>query len=275
MFRSLFPHLRSPQSRIRLDQSHLTSFWCNKTLASRSLSSAGAATTHHHIDDDDEDETTIRQDLAVAHRLTANLGYDMLTWNHISHRFRDGCLITPGNMLWTEIKPQDMVYSSSNITADIIHSTLYNADPAIKSILHWHSPAATAVACLEDGFMPLTQDAAYFYDKVCYYDWDGVTDDASEGPAMTAAVQNNPGCNTLVMNNHGFVTFGRSVKEVWVLAYYFERACEIQLRCMASGGKIRMPNPKVMQKAAKTSYSVQFAPGASEWEALCRSVQFD
>lgn len=222
-----------------------------------------------------QQEQALRYDLAVAHRLTAKLGMDMLVWNHISARFKTGCLITPGRKLWNQIKQEDLVFSSTNVTADIIHAAIYAARPDISAIIHLHTPAATAVSCLETGFLPMTQDAAYFYSKVAHYEWDGVSDDASEGPAITAAVRAMPGCNTLLMHNHGYVCFGRSIKEAWVLAYYFERCCEVQLRVMQCGGKIKMPSARVMAAAAESSYLPEFAPGACEWEALCNDVSFD
>jgi ribulose-5-phosphate 4-epimerase/fuculose-1-phosphate aldolase len=178
------------------------------------------------------EEKALRFDLAVAHRLTAKYGMDMLVWNHISARHRTGCLITPGRKMWDKMTPDDLVYSSSNVTANVIHDALYSARPDIKAIIHLHTPAATAVSCLEEGFVPVTQDGAYFYGKVANYDWDGLSDDAAEGPAIACAVKAVEGCTTLLMHNHGFVCFGPSVRHVWVLAYYFEKCCEIQLRVM-------------------------------------------
>lgn len=229
------------------------------------------------LDDVDESpsEEQLRYDLAVAHRLTARYGMDMLTWNHISHRFGDGCLITPGNKLFQDIRPQDLLVSSTNITADIIHASVYEARPDVNAIIHVHTPAATAISCLEEGFVPYTQDSAYFYEKVVRYDWDGLSNKLEEGPLLKAAVSSIPDCNTLLMDHHGYACFGKSVKEAWVLAYYFERACEVQCRVMASGGTPKKPNTRVMQGAAESSYLPEFAPGAAEWEALCASVTFD
>lgn len=241
---------------------------------------------HYGLGHSDErwkiEERALRYDLAVAHRLTAKYEMDMLVWNHISARFRTGCLITPGRKMWSRMTPDDLVYSSSNVTADIIHDGVYAARPDIRAVIHLHSPAATAVSCLEDGFQCFTQDSAYFYERVADYDWDGVSDDADEGPMITAAVRNaGPKCNTLLMRNHGFACFGSSVREAWVLAYYFERCCEVQLRVLqttgAMGGKVRArkPNKRVMELAAEASYLPEFAPGVCEWEALCEEISFD
>ena len=234
---------------------------------------------HYGLGHSDErrkaEEKALRYDLAVAHRLTAKYGMDMLVWNHISARHRTGCLITPGRKMWSKIMPEDLVFSSTNVTADVIHDAVYSARPDIKAVIHLHTPAATAISCLEEGFQVMTQDGAYFYGKVATYDWDGLSDDASEGPAIAAAIKAVDGCNTLLMHNHGFVCFGPSVRHAWVLAYYFEKVCEIQLRVMQSGGKLRRPHKAVMQKAAEDSYLPEFAPGVCEWEALCEEISFD
>lgn len=220
------------------------------------------------------EEKVLRYDLAVAHRLTAQYGMSMLVWNHISARFRTGCIITPGRKLWSKIEPRDLVYTSSNVTADIIHDAIYSARPDAKAIIHLHTPAATAVSCLEGGFKALTQDSAYFYGKVAHYDWDGLSNESSEGSQIQDAILRVKGCNTLLMYNHGFVCFGSSVREAWVLAYYFERCCEVQLRVMQCGGKVRLPPKTVMENAAKASYLPEFAPGSCEWEALCEDISF-
>ena len=213
------------------------------------------------------------------------MGLDMLVWNHISARVlcvdksnrtqASKFLITPGRMMWNRITPKDLVLESDNITANVIHSAIYSADDGIQAIIHLHTPAATAVSCLKGGFQPLTQDAAYFYKRVAYYEWDGLSNDEAEAPALIKSVQSVPGCNTLILNNHGFVWFGKSVKEVFILAYYFERCCDVQLRVMQSGSEIQYPSEAVMEAAAETSFLPEFAPGNCEWEALCGEVDFE
>ena len=87
--------------------------------------------------------------------------------------------------------------------------------------------------------------------------------------AVTQPLPNGP-CNTLLMRNHGYCTFGRTVAEAWVLAFYFNKACETQLRVLATGAKPRLPDPKVLAHAARQSFLPEFAPGVQEWAALER-----
>ena len=218
----------------------------------------------------EKQEFEARRDLAVAHRACAMYKMDMLCWNHISALVGDELLITPGKKMWSLITPRDIVKTSTNCTADLIHNAIYEARSDVKAIIHLHTPNACAVACLEMGFIPLTQDGAYFHERVGLYEWDGVSNESEEHDLIRdAVIACGPKCNTLLMNNHGFTCFGSSVKEVWVLAFYFERCCEVQLNCLKTGQKIKYPNPKVMAKAAEASFLENFAPGVQEWEGIC------
>lgn len=108
--------------------------------------------------------------------------------------------------------------------------------------------------------------------QVANYAWQGISDDVGEGPALEASVtQEGLGdCNTLLMRNHGFCTFGRTVAEAWVLAYYFDKSCATQLKVLSSGAKPRLPDPAVLAHAAKQSFLPEFTPGVQEWAALER-----
>ena len=79
---------------------------------------------------------------------------DELIWNHISARFEDGMLITPGGMHFSQIHSDNIVKNSRNITGDIIHESIYDGRPDVNSIVHLHTPAAVAVSCLKEGFIP-------------------------------------------------------------------------------------------------------------------------
>ena len=116
------------------------------------------------------------------------------------------------------------------------------------------------------GFVPLAQEAAPFVGRVARYAWQGVSDDWEEQAELAAAV--HPQCNTLLMENHGFCTFGATLGEAWVLAYYFDKACQTQLNCLQTGAKINYPSPQVLAHAAKQAVLPAFRPGNCEWQAL-------
>ena len=117
----------------------------------------------------------LREEMALAHRLTAHFGMDDLTWNHISARTEgDDFLVTPGGVMYQELLPADLVTGANaeNETGFVIHAALYEARPDIGAVIHTHTPAITAVACLEEGLRIVTQDGAAFHGRVGYHEWE-------------------------------------------------------------------------------------------------------
>jgi ribulose-5-phosphate 4-epimerase/fuculose-1-phosphate aldolase len=214
------------------------------------------------------EEEHMRKELSEAYRITRDFGMDELVWNHISVLLSDGSyLITPGDRMFDDIAPQDLVKSSGNVTADIIHGAVYKTRKDIKAIVHLHTPATVAVSCLEMGFVPLAQEAAPFVGRVAMHPWHGVSNDWEEQDAIGNAIK-DPNCNTLIMQNHGFCTFGKTLGEAWVLAYYFDKACQTQLTCLQSGAKINYPDAKVLAHAGEQANIPEFLPGNMEWKAI-------
>ena len=199
---------------------------------------------------------------------------DDLVWNHISTRTsEDSYLITPGNRLWSQIEPEHLVFSSENVTADVIHSAIYCARLDVCAIIHLHTPNAVAVSCLADGFQALTQDSAFFYKKVAVHEWEGLSNNTEESERIGNAVHSIPFANTLLMRNHGFCCFGRDVAEAWVLAYNFEKACATQMQVLSSGARIRLPDPSTMARAAEQAFLPGFYPGEAEWPAITALIE--
>jgi ribulose-5-phosphate 4-epimerase/fuculose-1-phosphate aldolase len=166
------------------------------------------------------------KNLAAAHRLTALFGMDDLVWNHISARDDTGnILITPGELCFEEIEPEDMVLTSAakNETGDVIHSAIYACREDVQAVMHAHTPAIVAVSALQDGFKFIDQNSGQFFGGIGYHNYEGMSDDRSEQARIGAAL--GPDNIVLFMRNHGGVTVGRTVAEAWVRMYYVSIHC--------------------------------------------------
>ena len=218
-------------------------------------------------------EAELRRNLSIAHKLTHHFNMDELIWNHISARlpFSNKYLITPGKMLFHRIKPSDLVETSLNATADIIHNAVYSARPDVNSVVHLHTPGALAVSCLKDGFQPLDQGSALFVDRVATHKWQGVSLDSGEGPMIAKSVLETPEACILVMQNHGFCALGSSVKEAWVMAFYFEKACANQIATFSAASitaDVGFPCVEILRETRRLDFAnPDYTPGI-EWEAL-------
>lgn len=213
----------------------------------------------------DKKEFILRRDLSAAHWLTHHYNLDDLVWNHISARFKNGYLITPGNSMWDNIQPKNVLFSSENETADLIHSAVYDSRSDVQALVHIHSPSVRAVSCLENGVMFLDQNSSQMYGKISYHDWEGISDDKNEKEKI--AKNFGQEAHTLMMYNHGACCTGNSVGQAWIRAWYLEKICETQLSVMQSGGKIKFPPKEILQHSAM-QVETKFPAGKYEWNAL-------
>ena len=228
-------------------------------------------------------EASIRQDLKVAHRLLAHYDMDDLVWNHISARCGamaddvEGCcdispdtfLITPGGMLFDEIRNEDLVFDSIEESGNVIHSAIYNARPDAVSIVHTHTPAIQIVSAMKDGFKFLSQDAAPFLNKIGYVDWEGHSAHESERDRIATAL--GPDGVAVFLRNHGGVVVGRSIQEAWVRMYYLDRCCKMQIAAMQTGAELIECDEAMLKQAAEQT-DKYFPRGKFEWRALSRLV---
>jgi len=117
------------------------------------------------------------------------------------------------------------------------HLGIYRADPEAKVVLHFQSPAATALACMKT----LPERFDVIPEIPFYAGGIGVVDYLPPGsPELAEAVIESAGKHKLIiMRNHGQVAVGKSLKGVLQMAGFFELACEIMLR----NGEYRLLSP--------------------------------
>lgn len=182
--------------------------------------------------------------------------------------------MTPGDLHFDEVRPHNLVLSSPNnvnVTSDVIHSMIYKRRPDVGAIVHHHTTAVVAVSAMEGGLQCLTQDSAAFYGKVAYHPWEGVSDDYDECERIAAAVAD--GQHTVLLKNHGALTFGATVAEAWVKYYYLDRVCQVQ--CSLGGHAVSVPDPAVLEHAARQYDPPDgaFRHGKLEWASLLRLAE--
>ena len=211
-----------------------------------------------------------KTDLAVALRAADYWGLNEGICNHFSLRGtsdgKDGVWIHPKHVLWSRIKPSDMVFLShqecesyrrSNTCPDHIEATAFFIHAAItekfdgtNAILHTHMPYATALACLADT-PPLTfhQNFARFYQRLSILDtYDGLI--ISEEEAKSLANQIHTDNGIVLMPNHGALSLGSSIATAFDDLYYFERACQLLVNCLSTGQAIAPIDEQVFEKTA-------------------------
>jgi ribulose-5-phosphate 4-epimerase/fuculose-1-phosphate aldolase len=226
------------------------------------------------------DERELRIQLAAAYRLVDKFRMSELLETHISVRLpgpEEHFLLNPYGLMFHEITASSLVKVdfqgnvvgnsdwSVNPAGFVIHSALQSARKDITCVLHTHSPYGTAVSITECGLLPVSQFALKFYNRIAYHDYEGVSLDISERERLVRDLGNK---KVMILRNHGLLTVGRTIAEAFILMFYLERACEVQIRAQSSGSKLIFPSEEVCQKSA-LQQDIEDV-GQLQWPALLR-----
>jgi len=153
-----------------------------------------------------------------------------------------------------------------------IHGGLLRGRSDINSVMHLHTREGVAVSALEDGLLPLSQNALNIYHDVAYHDFQGIVTGAQEREGLVADLGH---CNLMILRNHGTLTVGRSIASAFYRMHALEWACAAQVRTLSMGYKIRLPTPGVQEIQARTMGSTWVDPFAEQrfWPAMLRKAE--
>ncbi len=211
------------------------------------------------------DIAALREDLAAAFRITAQMGWSESVGNHFSAAVSaDGkqFLLNRKWQHFASIKPEDLMLldaddaevmnrpDAPDASAWTIHGTVHRQCPAARVIIHCHPPHATALATLADPRMlPLDNNTARFFNRLAIdQGFGGIADEAEEGLRLAAALGAK---KTLLMGNHGITCTGPTVAEAFEDLYFFEKAAQTLLLAYASGQPLNILSDEVAEKTAR------------------------
>lgn len=227
-------------------------------------------------------EREARIQLAACYRLIARFGMDDLIYTHVSARLPDdpdAFLINPYGMLFSQITASSLVKVDHagavigesrypvNTAGFVIHSAIHMARPDVGCVLHTHTRAGVAVACLAEGLLPINQFALEFDGRIAYHDYEGIATDLEERARLVRDLGDRA---VMILRNHGLLTAAPTIPAAFYLMHYLEQSCRVQLDVMASGGRIVTPPAAVRTKTAG-QYTSALEPaltGQRLWPAL-------
>ena len=227
-------------------------------------------------------EKQVRRDLAACHRLADHFGWSDIVWNHITARVPGAdnhFLIMEMGLRYDEVTAGNLVKlnqngdpvgrnARANRTGFVIHGAIYAARPEVNFIMHTHTRAGMAVSVLKDGLVPLVNDAVPLHGRVAYHDFEGVSTDSGESARIVSALGDAP---AMILRNHGLLTAGESAGEAFMLMYYLERACQVQMDALSSGREINPVRRDILESAAERYRDFRY--GKEEWPALLRLAE--
>lgn len=234
------------------------------------------------------EEWSARLQLAGTYRLFHKLGWQELIFNHITLRAPDSgsdahFLINPFGLTYDEVTASNLVkidldgrvLSPSdypiNPAGFVIHSAIHRQVADAHCVMHTHTTAGLAVACMKDGLSADNFYAAQLHEMVAYHDFEGITVHADEGARIVNSMGDK---RLLILRNHGLLAHGSTLAHAFALLWTLNRACEIQL-ATGSMTSATIPIPAAVSARA-TRDSLQFDPahgaGQNVFDALLRQV---
>lgn len=210
-------------------------------------------------------EAQLREDLAAAFRIAAQMGWHESVGNHFSAAVsQDGkkFLLNRRWQHFASIRPEDLLLldaddpgvmegpDAPDASAWTIHGTIHRQCPAARVVLHCHPVHSTALAMLADPELkPLDNNTARFFNRVAIdREFGGIADEAQEGMRLVAALGSH---KTMLMGNHGLMCVEETVADAFEAMYFFERAAQTQLLAYASGRPLAVLDDVTAEKTAR------------------------
>jgi ribulose-5-phosphate 4-epimerase/fuculose-1-phosphate aldolase len=137
-------------------------------------------------------------------------------------------------------------------------------------VIHTHTPAGVGVSCQEEGLLPLSQTGLLYKDLIGYHEYEGLALNLDEQQRLVADLGEKK--QLLILRNHGLLTCGRTIPEAFIMMYYLEQACKIQIAAQA-GNKVSLPKPEVqdlVHQQAMKGFGSKL--GEMEFKALKRRL---
>ncbi|PCI67320.1 MAG: class II aldolase [Gammaproteobacteria bacterium] len=231
-------------------------------------------------------EKEARIQLAACYRIFDYLGWDELIYNHITLKLPDvkgQFLINPYGLHYSEVKASNLVKVDingnvldetpykANPAGMVIHSAIHQARSDMHCIAHLHTDAGMAVACQQEGLRYDNFYSVLLHNQVAYHDFEGLTVNDEEKSRLVSNLGNK---NHLILRNHGLLSGGRSVKEMFINMWLLQRSCEIQVASDATGKQSIPIDLEVAQKS-EALLKIQMSgkeQGELEFNAMVRKI---
>jgi autoinducer 2 (AI-2) kinase len=199
-----------------------------------------------------EELVQVMNELYAAQLITA-------TGGNVSVRVpgRDEVWITPGQLFKGHLRPEMLVrldLDGNPLDAGalgpsserLMHCWIYKARSDAGAVIHAHAPNATILADTGLPFLPISTEAAFFGDipRVPFImpGTEELAEKVADGARQNWAV---------LMENHGIIVAGRSLRRAADMVEIIERTAEMLLRCHALGKKPSLLPDEVVQMLQK------------------------
>ena len=184
------------------------------------------------------------QKISLSARILASEGHFAGLAGQLTARLdKDRFLTLPLGTEFEEAKPSDFIVVDDDLNvlegrgipnpATRFHLWIYKEKPKVRSIVHTHPPATSALSMIGQPLIVAHMDMCMFQDQCAYLpDWPGLPIGDEEGIIISEALGDK---KAVLLANHGLIAAGETIEEATYLAFFFERAAALQLTASAAG----------------------------------------
>ncbi|BBX67622.1 class II aldolase/adducin family protein [Mycolicibacterium psychrotolerans] len=205
-----------------------------------------------------------RRQVVEACQLLSRSGLVVGTAGNVSIRVDDLVVISPSGVDYEAMSPRDVgIHDLEGNAVDAVlapsselalHLAVYRSSQH-SAVVHTHAPASTALSTVVDEVPASHYYSALFGGaiRVAPYATFGTRQLADN---VTAALR---GRAAALMGNHGAVLAGAALPKVMNLVPYLEYVCDVALRAMATGARVRVLDDGEIAEVARrlSSYGQQ------------------
>jgi L-fuculose-phosphate aldolase len=189
-------------------------------------------------------EVRLASSLAFASRILSEGGHDDLNQGQVSARSpgSDSFLVKGALRGFDEASPDDMVLAAVDPTSPAdplappelpLHQAVYAARPDVNAIVHSHAPFTLVFGATSWEMKPISHDGAAFAGRLPRFTATSNTVlDVETGEQIAAVLGDAPAA---LLQNHGGLIVGRTVREATIRALLLERAARLQILAQGSG----------------------------------------
>ena len=228
-------------------------------------------------------ESKLKQGICEIGRRLYARGYAAGNGGNISYRLsEDVVLCTPTRICKGFMKPEDLctvdmqgkqTSGKRKRTSEVLlHLEIYNSDPSVKSVVHCHPPHATAFGVARvDIPSCILPEVEIFLGIVPRAEYE-----TPGGEEFAKTVRPFVGkANTVVLSNHGTVSWGASVEQAYWHTEMLDSYCRILLLAKQIGNVERLPASKVNELLdLKERFGVGVDSRRAEGGDLCVNTTF-
>jgi ribulose-5-phosphate 4-epimerase/fuculose-1-phosphate aldolase len=226
------------------------------------------------------DEWSARVQLAACYRIFDRLGWTEMIYNHITLRVPES--VTGSELHYSEVTASNLVKIDAqgrildcskypvNPAGFTVHAAIHEGIPDAHCVMHTHTTAGVAVACLEGGLQQTNFYSAQLHERLAYHDFEGITIHAEEGPRLVDHIGDR---QAVILRNHGLLAWGSTLAQTFAVLWTLNRACEIQVATFSMGQALRIPED-IAQRCSRDSlqFDVRHGAGQDVFDALVRQL---